>query len=138
MLIRSIRPAILATLVAAPVVLSTAKSDAGFTGFVVAYCSNNSDGSGACYGTPAGFRASSGQSDYENFWEISYPGGTNFAGFSATFQGVAYACSVPTSSSLMPTFLTAANFGKEFYVSWDASGNCNYLSLSNGSYYPAD
>jgi hypothetical protein len=137
MLIRSIRPAILATLVAAPVVLSAAKSDAGFTGFVVAYCSNNSDGSGLCEGTPAGFRASSGQYDYENFWTESYPG-TNLAGFSATYQGVAYACSVPTSSSLMPTFVTAANFGKEFYVSWDASGNCTSLSLSNGSYYPAD
>lgn len=110
--------------------LSPLAAQAGWiwTGFS---CSKNPDGSGTCLGTRQTARASSDTTASMEFIESS--GGSQY--FQARQSGVYYTCYV--NSSLYPAvasmFTRAYLTGGYSYITWDASGYCNYLLIENGS-----
>src|SRR5258708_6643816 len=103
------------------------RSEAG-AGYQYAYCSNNADGSGMCYGTLRDFRASTNANDYAGFSQWS----DGYKSFNASFGGLFATCSPDaTTATLWPA---AMAFTGNFSIEWNASAVCYSLSLSNGSW----
>jgi len=82
------------------------------------------------YGTFQGFRNNADPSAYVDF--SNYSGPYFYAGLNGTYVS----CAVPTSNSaLMAAFNQVLNDRDYFSVTWDASGNCTSIAMSNSSEY---
>jgi hypothetical protein len=103
---------------------------AGRTGALTSSCTKNTDGSGSCSGTLAGFRALPDQSSWAQF---AYTGDGSF---SASYNGLSGTYCFATSGNIamwpqLATMPTTAFF----YVAWDANRNCTSVQMYNVSYY---
>lgn len=100
-----------------------------------AQCYQNTDGSGYCYGNMLGFREDATTTSYASFREDEDGTRSFYARFTVSGATVpsTYTC-IPdaTVSSIWSQALSARGY---FYVSWNTSGTCTYLRLSNGSLY---
>jgi hypothetical protein len=100
-----------------------------------AYCYQNADGSGHCYGNFLGWRNSSQTSAYAYFSENDSGSRSFYARY--TVSGA----TTPSSYSCIPDASVAAVWGEAlghkgyFSISWNTSGTCYSLSLYNGSQY---
>jgi hypothetical protein len=84
------------------------------------------------WGTFAGFRNNADPNAYVDFSTYVSPAGN----FYATLNGVNVSCAVPSgNAALVAAFNQVLQDRDWFYVSWDASGNCNSISVSNSSEY---
>jgi hypothetical protein len=100
-----------------------------------AYCYKSTDGSGYCYGNFLGFRNHAGSGTKAYFYK-RVDGTRNFnAAITNPSTGLTtnYSCIPDTATSAL--WSRALAHSGYFYVSWDATGTCTYLSLYNGSQY---
>ena|SRR5262252_8959753 len=107
--------------------LLTSGSRAG-DGDHYAGCSKNADGSGGCFGTWRDFRNSAGTTN--NFYFSQFEDGSKF--FGATWAGVQYTCR--PNAATAAGWALALTFTSYINIGWDASGTCNFLFQTNGSW----
>lgn len=100
------------------------------------YCYQNSAGWGYCYGSLVGFFLSNNNTDLAGFFADG-SGSSTSGFFEASFDGVMYYCdptsTYPAVESLWPEAALWGGGWGQFFVEWDNSQYCNYLSLSNQS-----
>jgi hypothetical protein len=123
-----IAPVILATFAAAATCTASTTSNAGYVVTSPPSCYKASDGSGSCSGTLASFRAAPDTTTYANFQILP-----SYAYFGAS-QGTTHAyCTVSTITPLWYSAVSAPP-NTWFSISWNASGQCTYLTLEAGSF----
>jgi hypothetical protein len=84
------------------------------------------------YGTFAGFRNNSDPNAYVDFSTYVSPAGDFYGGLNGTYVS----CAVPSgNAALVAAFNQVLQDRDYFYISWDASGNCNFIAVSNSSEY---
>lgn len=110
-------------------------STAALAGYVwnpPASCTFNVDGSGSCSGTLLTFRDSTTYSDYASFEQI----GDGSYAFRVNFQGRRAECwkYAPAGSSAAHDWNAAISHRGRFSITWNASGTCGQLYLTNASY----
>src|SRR5262245_39950844 len=110
------------------VLLLAAPVRAGST-FQDAYCSKNADGSGLCYGTFRGFRASTDPTASANFQQTS----AGDLGFQANWHGSPNVCVAARTSSVGAMWPVAMASSGWFAITWNSLGQCTYLTIGTGS-----
>jgi hypothetical protein len=100
-----------------------------------AYCFQNADGSGYCYGNFLGWRNSPQSTAYARFYETQAGSRNFYARY--TVSGA----TSPSTYTCIPDATVSAMWGEalahkgRFYVYWNTSGTCYSLYLYNGSNY---
>jgi hypothetical protein len=107
--------------------LLPARAHAGWDLTSSASCNKNSDNSGDCQGTFAGFFKSDGGVEFEA------PYGNNGVLFYATLGKNTYTCAFTANSAYAPWFTALLASRSFFHVWWDRTGTCIQLALVNTS-----
>jgi hypothetical protein len=100
-----------------------------------AYCYKYTDGSGYCYGNFQGFRDHAGASTRAYFYKSDSGSKSFYAAITNTSTGVTTGYSCTPDAAAGALWSKAIVHHGYFYVSWNTSGSCTYLSLTNGSQY---
>lgn len=100
------------------------------------YCYKNSDGSGGCYGSLPGARASSDSYAYAEFMDYSFNNSGVRSRYFYGYQfGVSYSCQLPGSASpallqIWDEVMTGRGY---FDIAWDGTGTCTTLEAIQSS-----
>lgn len=86
------------------------------------------------YGTFSVARSSADTVQYINCSAYGYDDGTSFASCAARSASGGYGSCSSTVASVVETVRSMPNDANVRFQ-WDASGNCTYVSFTNGSYY---
>jgi hypothetical protein len=100
-----------------------------------AYCYKNTDGSGACYGNFRGFRGHAGANTYAYFYKSDAGSKFFYGGYTNTSTNVTTYVSCTADASTAAMWSKAIAHESYFSISWNSSGSCYNLHLSNDSRY---
>ncbi|HUJ27316.1 MAG TPA: hypothetical protein VLW85_14930 [Myxococcales bacterium] len=98
------------------------------------YCYRYPDSSGGCGGTFTGFRL---DSDPNTYAQVSTSTWGNGRYFYASYRGIYVGCAVSpyASQDLKNQIEKLPLFKGQFWISFDSSGYCTDIELSQASYY---
>ena len=130
------KPVFAAALFALALSLFPARSEAGaLYGTLTPSCSKNADGSGTCFGSYQGFRASSDASAYVYFHAGSSAQGAINGVFYAELNGAYMNCVTGSPTLIQQMAAMTSHWQGQFFISWDATGACTQLFTYGMSYW---